>query len=115
MQEVEYSERIKSSQFIWNNTYYAVGIEGAVISDEMLRNYLFSYIDLPSYAMQYSEIDDIYEEIQDFTNGYINDETLYCYFYDEHFNYIIFFKIIMKINQKIIVKQDATFIPIKRN
>lgn len=111
----EYSERIKKSQFIWNNTYYAVGIEGNVISDEMLRTYLFSYMDAPSYALQYSEIDEIYEEIQDFANGYTDDKTLYCYFYDEHFSYIIFFTIVMKKDKKIIVKQDATYIPVKQN
>ena len=45
----DYNERIKKPQLTWNNTYYAVGIEGNVISDEMLRTYLFSYMDLPDY------------------------------------------------------------------
>lgn len=79
----------------------------------MLRTYLFSYLDASNYELENSEIDDIYEEIQDFVQGYIDDETLYCYFCDQHFRYIIFFTITLKKGQKIKVKQDATFIPIK--
>ncbi len=80
----------------------------------MLRTYLFSYMDEPGYAMKQSEISDIYEEIQDFANGYTDDKTLYCYFYDSNFCYIVFFKIVLKKGQKIVVKQDATFIPVKK-
>lgn len=115
LEEEDYNERIKKSQLTWNNTYYAVGIEGNVISDEMLRTYLFSYMDEPGYAMSQSEITEIYEEIQDFANGYTDDKTLHCYFHDSNFCYIVFFKIALKKGQKIVVKQDATYIPVKQD
>lgn len=111
----DYNDRIKKPQFVWNDTYYAVGIEGNVITDEMLRTYFFSYMDNSGYAMDYSEIDKIYEEIQDFANGYTDEKTLHCYFYDDHFCYIVFFRIVLKKGQKIVVKQDATYIPVKQN
>ncbi len=117
LDEEDYNEQIKKSQIKWNNTYYALGIEGNVISDELLRTYLFSYMGASGsdYEMKNSEITDIYEEFQDFANGYIDDKTLHCYFYDDNFCYIVFFRIILKKDKKIIVKQDASYIPIKQD
>ncbi len=40
----DYNERINKSQYKWNDIYYVVDIEGKVISDEILRTYLFSYM-----------------------------------------------------------------------
>lgn len=109
-----YNDLINQSQTDWNNEYCVVGIDGEIISDSMLRTYLFSYMNSPSYAINGSEIDDIYEKLQDFVNGHILDETIYCYFYDENFDYIVLFTIHLKKGNKIIVKQDATLIPIKK-
>ncbi len=111
----DYYDYINKPQLTWNDTYHAVGVEGNVISDEMLRTYLFSYLRMPGYKMDQSEISDIYETIQDFANGYMDEETLYCYFHDSHFFYIVFFRIILKKGQKIVVKQDATYIPVKQD
>ena len=109
-----YNDLINQSQTDWNNEYCVVGIDGEIISDSMLRTYLFSYMNRPTYAIAGSEIDDIYEKLQDFANGHILDKTIYCYFYDENFDYIVLFTIHLKKGNKIIVKQDATFIPIKK-
>ena len=59
-------------------------------------------MDEPGYAMDHSEIDKIYEV----ANGYTDDKTLHCYFYDDHFCYIVFFRIVLKKGQKIVVKQN---------